>query len=164
MLYLGIDPGLQRTGYALVAAGASAFELRLVEAGIFKFKSSDTLQHRLAQLSEDLASILDEHKPQAAAVEDLFSHYAHPRTAILMGHARGVVLLELEKRHIPITAFAPREVKLALCGSGAAGKAQIQRAVQAQFKLAQLPDPPDVADAIAIAATLARRTGLEGMG
>lgn len=156
-LFLGIDPGLQRTGYALVAAGAHALDLRLVEAGLFKFKSTDSLSFRLAQLSEDLSSILDEHKPQAAAVEDLFSHYAHPRTAILMGHARGVVLLELERRKIPMTAFAPREVKLALCGSGGAGKAQIQRAVQAQFGLATLPEPSDVADAMAIAATLARR-------
>ena len=160
MLFLGIDPGLQRTGYALVAAGTHALELRLVEAGILKFKSSDPLSLRLAQLSEDLGSILDEHKPQAGAVEDLFSHYAHPRTAILMGHARGVVLLELEKRNIPMTAFAPREIKMALCGSGGAGKAQIQRAVQAQFKLEKLPEPPDLADAIAIAATLARRHAL----
>lgn len=161
MLFLGIDPGLQRTGYALVAAGAHALELRLVEAGILKFKPTDTLSFRLAQLAEDLGGILDEHRPRAAAVEDLFSHYAHPRTAILMGHARGVVLLELEKRRIPTTAFAPREVKLALCGSGAAGKAQMQRAVQAQFRLATLPEPSDVADAMAIAATLARRHRLQ---
>lgn len=157
MLFLGIDPGLQRTGYALVAAGAHALDLRLVEAGIFKFKSADTVQFRLAQLSEDLGSILDEHKPDAAGVEDLFSHYAHPRTAILMGHARGVVLLELEKRKIPTVAFAPKEVKMAICGAGGAGKAQVQRAVQAQFKLATLPEPPDIADAITIAATAARR-------
>jgi len=162
MLFLGIDPGLQRTGYALVASGANALDLRLVEAGLFRFKSSDSVQFRLAQLSEDLGSLLDEHKPQAAAVEDLFSHYAHPRTAILMGHARGVVLLELEKRKIPTTAFAPTEVKMAICGNGGAGKAQVQRAVQAQFKLAEIQGPSDVSDAIAIAATIARRHALLG--
>jgi crossover junction endodeoxyribonuclease RuvC len=121
------------------------------------------MEYRLVQLQTDLDEIIVTHKPQRLAVEKLYAHYAHPRTAILMGHARGVILLcararGLEIEHLPSTA-----VKKAMTGHGHASKEQMQRAVQVQCRLAELPTPPDLADAIAIAYTSARRHALESL-
>jgi crossover junction endodeoxyribonuclease RuvC len=87
----------------------------------------------------------------------VFAHVKHVRTAIVMGHGRGVVLLAAALRDLPLDEFAPAEVKKALTGRGQASKGQMQRAVMHQFSLRALPEPPDVADAIAIAACAARR-------
>ena len=85
------------------------------------------------------------------AVEQLYSHYAHPRTAILMGHARGVILLCAQRRRVTIEEFAANRIKKNLTGNGHAGKPQMQRAIQAIWNLPEPPDPPDVADALAVA-------------
>jgi crossover junction endodeoxyribonuclease RuvC len=94
---------------------------------------------------------LDEHEPDAAAVEQLYSNYAHPKTAILMGHARGVIMLCCRRRGIRVEQFAANRVKQSLTGHGHASKEQMQRAIQAQWNLPAPPEPPDVADALAIA-------------
>jgi len=91
------------------------------------------------------------------AVEQLYAHYKHPRTAILMGHARGVILLAAAQRGVPVTSLASTMVKRTITGNGHASKGQVQRAVAMLCKLAKPPEPPDVADAIAIAWTLATR-------
>ena len=104
-----------------------------------------------AELEAELDSLFGEHKPDVCAVEQLYSNYAHPRTAILMGHARGVILLVARRRGIAVEEFAANRIKQSLTGHGHAGKSQMQRAVQAQWNLAALPEPPDVADALAVA-------------
>ena len=91
------------------------------------------------------------------AVEQLYSHYAHPRTAILMGHARGVILLTARRRGIRVEQFAANRIKQSLTGHGHASKAQMQRTIQALWNLPQPPDPPDVADALAIAMCCGRQ-------
>lgn len=154
---LGIDPGLRLTGYGLVEASVVATEWTLIEAGVIKLPAKDSLEQRLNLLHADLTELIERCQPTVLAVEKLYAHYKHPRTAILMGHARGVILLagqqhELEVVHLPAT-----EVKKAMTGFGHASKQQMQRAVQAQCGLAEPPSPPDVADAIAIALTGARR-------
>jgi crossover junction endodeoxyribonuclease RuvC len=157
MRILGIDPGLQITGYGCVDLKPRAREPVLVEAGVFRLKPKASLAFRLKQLNEDLCGLLDELKPEVMVVEKLFSHYRHARTAIIMGHARGVVLLAGELRGIRLDELAPTEIKRAVTGHGHASKLQMQRAVMSQCGLKQMPQPPDVADAIPIALCAARR-------
>lgn len=157
MRILGIDPGLQITGYGCVDVSNGTIEPALVEAGVLRLKAKAPMPQRLAQLHDDLLQLIDELRPDVMAVEQLFSHYRHVRTGILMGHARGVVLLAGELRNLSIEELAVTEVKRAITGSGHAGKHQVQRAVMMQCKLRELPEPPDVADAIAIALCAARR-------
>lgn len=154
---LGIDPGLRLTGYGLVQRPDGQVEPTLVEAGVIRLSAHWSMQERLARLYEDLTGIIDEAKPDHLAVEKLYAHYQHPRTAILMGHARGVILLAARQKGLTIHHLASTEVKKAVTGYGHASKEQIQRSIQVQCGLAELPSPPDVADAIAIALTCARR-------
>jgi len=157
MRILGIDPGLNITGYGCVRLDAIGGEPALVEGGVFRFKSSDDMTLRLTQLYDDVGSVLDDLAPDVVVVEQLFSHYRHARTAILMGHARGVVLLAAQQRSITLDELMPTEVKKAVTGNGHATKRQMQQAVMAQCRLDALPEPADLADAIAIALCAARR-------
>lgn len=166
MRMLGIDPGLRLTGYGCVEGDPDAPVL--VEAGVFRLgksqESGDALtgalgvSARLAELEQDLVATITRLRPEAAAVESLFAHYKHPATAIIMGHARGVILLAIRRAGLPLVELKPNEVKKSLTGNGHADKPQMQRAVQMQFALAAPPEPPDVADAIAVALCAARRS------
>jgi crossover junction endodeoxyribonuclease RuvC len=158
---MGIDPGLNITGYGLVQLADGELEPALLDAGFIKLNSRTSLDDRLRQLHEELSNLVSELRPTAMAIEKLYAHYKHPRTAILMAHARGVILLCarqhcLEVAHLPSTA-----VKKAITGYGHASKRQMQLAVQTQCRLTEPPSPPDVADAIAIALTFARRVAVE---
>ena len=157
MRIVGIDPGLRLTGYACVELQRAGGTPALLEAGVIRLKQGDPVIRRLRALHEELSELLDELRPGRMAVEAVFAHVAHVRTAIVMGHGRGVVLLAAAQRDIPVDELSPAEVKKALTGKGQASKAQMQRAAMAQFGLRELPEPPDVADAIAIAACCARR-------
>jgi crossover junction endodeoxyribonuclease RuvC len=157
MRIVGIDPGLRVTGYACVELRPGAVDPALVEAGVIRLRADEPVAVRLRALHEELGALLDELRPGRVAVEGVFAHVKHVRTAIVMGHGRGVVLLAAQLRDLPIDEFAPAEVKKSLTGRGAASKGQMQRAVMHQFGLRTLPEPPDVADAIAIAACGARR-------
>lgn len=163
MHILGIDPGLRLTGYGCIdALGENA---SLVEAGVFRLGRAEpgadarSVSSRLAELDTDLRAVLTRLKPDLVAVESLFAHYKHPATAIVMGHARGVVLLAIAQADIRLVEFKPNEVKKSLTGHGHADKARMQRAIQARFSLPRPPSPPDVADAIAIALCAAGRRG-----
>jgi crossover junction endodeoxyribonuclease RuvC len=152
---LGIDPGLNVTGYGCVEFDGQ--RPVIVEAGAIRTDASADMADRICQIHDDLSEIITELKPRCLAVEKLYAHYKHPRTSILMGHARGVILLaaaraELTIRHLPAT-----EVKKSLTGNGHATKAQMQRAIQSACGLAEPPQPADVADALAIALCAARR-------
>lgn len=157
MRVVGIDPGLRVTGYACVDLRTGAQPLALVEAGVIRLKATEPVAARLCALHRELGEILDELRPERVAVEQVFAHSKHVRTAIVMGHGRGVVLLAVAQRGLGLDELAPAEVKKALTGRGQASKPQMQRAAMHQFGLRSLPEPPDVADAIAIAACAARR-------
>lgn len=157
MRYLGIDPGLAVTGYGCVHLEPGALEPGLVEAGVFRLDARRPVPERIAALFADLDALLEELRPERVVVERLFSHARHVRTAILMGHARGAILLAAQRRSIPIDELSPSEIKRAVAGSGRATKHQMQRAVMTQCGLAEPPEPHDVADAIAIALCAARR-------
>ncbi|HVS73489.1 MAG TPA: crossover junction endodeoxyribonuclease RuvC [Phycisphaerae bacterium] len=155
MLILGIDPGLRITGYSLVLLAAG--KPRLQEAGVLRMKSKGDLAQRLGELHKHLTELIAESSPDRVAVEQLYAHYKHPRTAILMGHARGVILLAAAQHEVPVTSLAATLVKRTVTGNGHAQKRQVQRAVAMHCNLSRPPEPPDVADAIAIAWTLATR-------
>jgi crossover junction endodeoxyribonuclease RuvC len=157
---LGIDPGLRLTGYAVISfADADPERPTLVEAGVFRFNDKHPVSARLVELERDLADLIERTAPTHAAVEGLYSHYAHPMTGVIMAHARGVVLLTIRKNGLPLMELPPTEVKKAITGNGHAKKAQVQAAVATVLNLAVPPDPPDVADAMAIALCAAGRVG-----
>ncbi|MCP3902103.1 MAG: crossover junction endodeoxyribonuclease RuvC [Planctomycetes bacterium] len=162
MRIVGIDPGLHLTGYGCVDLDGPGTP-RLVEAGVIKLRRNRPMAERLDELYTDLCVVLDQLEPDRMVVEQLFSHYRHVRTSILMGHARGVVLLAGQQRGIELNELAPAEIKKAVTGNGQATKAQMQQAVMVQCDLPELPEPPDVADAIGIALCAARRLELEGL-
>ena len=164
MRVLGIDPGLRLTGYGVVEVRPGSIEPALIEGGVIKLDNRLSVADRLAQLADDLAGIIKAVEPEQLAVEQVYSHYAHPRTAIIMAHARGVILLCAKQADLTIEELAATEVKKALTGNGHASKEQMQQAVQAQFRLPEPPSPPDVADAIAIAACHARRIAVDTLG
>ena len=149
MRTLGIDPGLQRCGYACLNTGGAAPEL--IEAGVFQTDASLSMEARLNQIAEDIESLLKKLLPDVVAVEQLYSHYAHPRTAILMGHARGVILQKCAQAGIEVKSFGATRIKKSLTGNGKASKQQVQRTVQTVLSLSCLPEPDDVSDAMAAA-------------
>ena len=150
--YLGLDPGLNRTGYALLEK--SALGPRLLEGGVLRSKQSDTLAQRVFELARGLREVLKEHEPQAVAIEQVFSMVRNPKTAILMAHARGVLLMTVAEYGVPIIHYTPAQIKKLLTGSGRASKEQIQGAVKAELGLKKTLEPNDVADASAIALCL----------
>lgn len=156
MRVLGIDPGLVRTGYACVELDRRG-KVQLVEAGVFRLTARASVSHRLGQLWDDLGESLDELKPDFIAVERVFVDLRYLSTAVIMGHARGVVLLSAHRRGIPLGEVAPAQAKKALTGNGRATKRQIQLAVMEACGLETAPKPADVSDAIAIALAYMRR-------
>lgn len=174
MRILGIDPGLRLTGYACIDGLGD--RPALLEAGVLRLTlrgraaadskppqsgrvpiSARSVSDRLAELDADFRELLARLRPEAVAIESLFAHYKHPATAIVMGHARGILLLAVRQANLRLIEYKPNEIKKSLTGHGHAAKDQMQRAVQAHFGLAEPPNPPDVADAIAIALCAARR-------
>ncbi len=149
MRILGIDPGLNICGYACLEA--RLLRENLVEAGFVRTDRHLSLEQRLQHIAQDLDALLENLRPELVAVEELYAHYAHPRTAILMGHARGVILQRCGARDLEVKSFSATKIKKATTGNGRASKEQIQRSVQHILDLAELPEPNDVADAIAVA-------------
>lgn len=157
MIIMGVDPGLQVCGYAVVEAEGQV--QKLLEAGVFRTDGGADLDVRLNQIAQDTGVLLDKYAPDVVAVEDLYSHYKHPKTAILMGHARGVILQRSAESKAKVMSFAATRIKKSLTGNGRASKGQMQRAIQSTLGLAQIPEPPDVADAIAVALCCANECG-----
>lgn len=153
MKILGVDPGLRITGYGVISTELDSHENSavLLEAGIVKTKPTEGISERLRKIHQSLSEVISELKPNVIVLEKLYAHYKHPATAILMGHARGVVCLLGGIHKIPLVSLASTHVKKSITGHGHAGKMQVQRMVQRELMLDRLPEPPDVADALAIA-------------
>ncbi|MHC4562435.1 MAG: crossover junction endodeoxyribonuclease RuvC [Planctomycetota bacterium] len=152
---VGIDPGLNITGYGCIEIGANT--PRIVEAGAIRTDGGGDMAERIAQIHADLTALLEELTPDLVAIEKLYAHYKHPRTSILMAHARGVILLAAQQNGIAVRNLAATEIKKSLTGNGRASKRQMQLAIQSVCGLDEPPEPPDVADALAIALCAANR-------
>lgn len=148
---LGIDPGLNITGYGVLEI--SKRSVSVLEAGVLRTKAKETLGNRLVELHEGILEVITQYKPQTLAIEELYSHYERPRTAILMGHARGVFVMAGATHGLDVHNYSATQVKKVLTGNGRAPKDQVQWAVCRELSLEQAPDPPDVSDALAIALT-----------
>jgi crossover junction endodeoxyribonuclease RuvC len=147
-LVLGIDPGLSRCGYGAVRVEGSMSTA--VAAGILTTPTYVSLPERLAQLHGDLESLLDELEPHIVAVERVFFQ-TNVRTAMSVGQASGLALALAQQAGCEVVQYTPTEVKMCITGYGAATKEQMQRMVQTQLHLETLPEPPDAADALALA-------------
>jgi crossover junction endodeoxyribonuclease RuvC len=148
MLVLGIDPGTAITGYGLV--GEEKGQAVAIAYGAITTPSDLLLPDRLLLLQRALAALIDQYHPDQSAVEQLFFN-KNVRTALAVGHARGVVLLTLAQGNVPIYEYTPLQVKQAVTGHGRADKAQVQQMVTLLLRLSKIPKPDDVADALAIA-------------
>ncbi len=148
---VGIDPGLGVTGYAVVESSRAG--PYVMEAGVIRPRkiATDAMAARLKVIHEGVLEVLDAFTPSALAIELVHSHIRHPRTSILMAHARGVIMLAAGLRGIPVFGYAATRIKKTLTGSGKAPKEQMQHAIQTELRLEVLPEPHDVADACAVA-------------
>jgi len=149
MRILGIDPGLGITGYGLIEAKGSRF--KLIEAGVIRSSYKVSLEARLYKIYRAVNQIIKKYKPKVLVLEKLYSHYKHPTTAILMGHARGIICLAANLNQIPVVGYSNTRLNKAVIGRGNASKGQIQRMVQSLLGLKEPPNPLDISDALALA-------------
>jgi crossover junction endodeoxyribonuclease RuvC len=165
MIVLGIDPGTADTGYGVVQSAGS--RLRALADGVIQTRPGVPLERRLADIYASVEELLERHRPDAIAVEQLYFG-ANVRTAFAVGQARGVVLLAAGQRGIPARSYTPQQVKSAVCGHGRAAKDQVARMVAQLLGLAAPPVPDHAADALAVAicdlnrAPLAQAVALAG--
>ena len=149
MRVLGIDPGLNITGYGLLDAGND--QPTVVEAGVIRSNPKDEFAVRLCEVAREISEIISQFRPDVIAVEELYSHYAHPITAVIMGHVRGVIYLKAAEAQTPVVSYSATRIKKALTGNGRASKNQMQKMVRSSLGLTAIPEPPDAADALAVA-------------
>jgi crossover junction endodeoxyribonuclease RuvC len=150
MLILGIDPGIGRTGWGIIEVHGSQFTVH--HFGCIETLANDALPNRLFALYDEILNIIDEHQPEEFAIEDLFFN-TNAKTALIVGQARGVVLLAAAQKNLPVAVYTPLQVKMALTGYGRAEKNQIGVMVKTVLHLPSIPTPDDTADALAIALT-----------
>ncbi|GEM_PF-294333 len=171
---LGVDPGLRVTGYAVLEFGNSTMiqggvaapgkqtsaslpfnflnpKIKIIEAGVIRVASDQPMEKRLAQIKSSIDEVLNDLRPTEMALEKLYAHYERTQPAILMGHARGVLMLAAAHHSIEVTGYAATAVKKTVSGHGRAPKTQMQAAVCRHLGLKKPPEPHDVADALAIA-------------
>ena len=149
MLVLGIDPGTAATGYGVVR-GDAAGRLTLVECGVIRTRARAPLPARLREIHEGVTELIARHRPDAISVEDVF-YARNVRTTVVLGHARGVILLAGEQQGLPINEFPPAEIKKAVVGTGVATKEQVQFMLTRLLRLKSVPQPSDAADGVAAA-------------
>ncbi|MFN0052793.1 MAG: crossover junction endodeoxyribonuclease RuvC [Planctomycetales bacterium] len=163
--FLGVDPGLNRTGYAVLDRGSRGPVLR--EAGVIRSTPKLTLAERVLEIALGLREVFEQYKPEVMAIEQVFSTGQFPKSALLMAHARGAILLTAAEQSVRVVHYTPRQIKKLLTGSGKAGKDQVQRAVSSELSLDRVLEPNDVADAAAVALChyyCARSVVGEGLG
>ena len=148
MIILGIDPGIADTGFGIIKKTGN--KIGCLGYGSIKTPAKKEIADRLEIINNDLGILIKKHKPDLIAVEQLF-FAKNAKTALIVGHARGVVLLTAKQNNIPLTEFTPLQVKQAVTTYGKADKTQVQRMVKLILKLNVLPKPDDAADALAVA-------------
>lgn len=165
MIVLGIDPGAGTTGYGVVARGGGG-AVSLLECGVVRTDATQPLARRLRDIHDGLAGVMGRHAVDVVAVEGVF-YGRNVRTTVVLGHARGAILLAVALRDLRVFEYSPAEIKSAVCGTGRATKEQVQYMVQQMLRLKHPPQPADAADGVAVAlchctagATLAHMGGV----
>jgi len=149
MIILGIDPALSITGYGVIAVKGS--NLALIEAGIIKTSSKDSTAKRLDKIYRGVIKLISDTGADCMVLEKIYSHYAHPATACILGQARGVICLAAATKNISFFEYAATRIKKSIVGKGLASKAQVQRMVASILGLKSIPVYTDVTDALALA-------------
>ena len=149
MKILGIDPGLQATGYGLIEYENK--KIRLLETGTIEPKPKDLLQNKLNRIYKALDTLITQFQPQVMVLEKLYAHYKHPTTACIMGHARGVICLLCASRNVELVEHSVKRIRIALSGNGNSSKEQMRRVVSHMLKLDESKLPLDASDALALA-------------
>ena len=160
MRVLGVDPGTQVTGYGVIDTGNGTGTPgmgRLVECGVFRFGRNNALPHRLAELHHEITQLIKRHQPAVLALEDAFYH-KNVRTTLVLGQARGVILLAAQQEGLDIAQYAPAMIKKTVVGAGGAKKNQVGAMVARLLRLKAAPQPADAADGVAAALTYILRT------
>lgn len=149
MIVLGIDPGTANTGYGVVKGDGSSV-VSLVECGVIRTRARDPLPARLREIHAGVTELIARHRPDALSIEDVF-YARNVRTTVVLGHARGVILLAAELARLDIHEYPPAEIKKAVVGTGAATKEQVQFMLTRLLRLKSVPQPSDAADGVAAA-------------
>jgi crossover junction endodeoxyribonuclease RuvC len=149
VIVLGIDPGTAVTGYGVVARHGDG-AVSLLECGVVRTNARAPLPDRLRDIYEGVSEVIARHEPRAVAVEGVF-FAKNVRTAVVLGHARGAILLAAAMRDIEVAEYPPAEIKSAVVGAGRATKEQVQLMVKQLLKLRDVPRPADAADGVAVA-------------
>ncbi len=158
---LGIDPGLCITGYGLIEAGPKG--IKLIEAGVVRTSAKEKVEARIEKIYNGIKGLVRESKPDVLVLEQLYSHYKHPVTSILMGHARGAICLLAKETGTQLIGYSATRVKKAVTGAGHASKYQMQRMIQNLFNMKSAPNPPDISDALALAVAHAHISRMDGI-
>jgi crossover junction endodeoxyribonuclease RuvC len=148
LIILGVDPGASVTGYGVVARSGGA--VSLLECGVIRTDASMPLPQRLREIYEGVGEVLSRHRVTDVAVEGVF-YAKNARTSIILGHARGAILLAATMKDLPVSEYSPAEIKNAVTGTGRATKEQVQFMVQRLLRLKEPPRPNDAADGVAVA-------------
>jgi len=147
-LVLGVDPGTAVTGFGVVARDGRA--VSLIECGVIRTDPKQKLAARLHDIHAGISELIERHRPETIAVEDVF-YARNVRTTIVLGHARGVILLAAQQASLEIREYPPAEIKKTITGNGAATKDQVQFMVARLLRLAHAPEPADASDGVAAA-------------
>ncbi len=160
MIVLGVDPGAAATGYGVVRGGEPGGPT-LIECGVIRTSPKATLAKRVTEIFDGMMDVIERHRPAVMAVESIF-YARNVRTTVVLGHARGVVLLAGERSGMAVHEFAPALIKKTVVGTGGATKQQVQAMVARLLRLKHAPEPSDAADGVACALTLIMGAGLSG--
>jgi len=150
MNIIGIDVGLATTGWSILNVLTNINNPQLIQYGIIETKSKLNIEDRLAKIFNDMNELIDEYKPEEMAIESLF-FFKNQKTVMNVSQVRGVLILASRLKNIDIYNYTPLQVKTAVSGYGRADKKQVQKMIKLIFKLKEIPEPDDAADAIAIA-------------
>lgn len=148
MIVLGVDPGAGTTGYGVVARSGGA--MSLLECGVIRTDAATPLPQRLREIYLGVGEVLSRHKVDVVAVEGVFFG-KNARTTVILGHARGAILLAATMQDLPVAEYSPAEIKSAVVGNGRASKEQVQFMIQRLLRLKEPPRPNDAADGVAVA-------------
>ena len=158
MIVLGVDPGAGTTGYGVIARNGGSFSL--LECGVVRTDPASPLPKRLREIYEGVSEVLARHKADVVAVEGVF-YGKNVRTTVILGHARGAILLAATMRDLPVAEYSPAEIKNAVVGTGRATKEQVQFMIQRLLRLKEPPRPADAADGVAVALCHCNAAALE---
>lgn len=149
LVILGVDPGLEKTGYGLVSILPG--QEKLIEGGLIYSKTKDPIEKRLSVLYKGMDELIQEYSPSVIAIEEVYVHKAYPRTALVMGYVRGVYLMLSGLHDIPVAHYSATQIKKFLTGNGRASKEQVQRTIINRLQIVKTSYPNDVSDALAAA-------------